>query len=262
MPCQCYVCSLAAPTWRRRHRRFTVRSDSASLSRNQAIVRSFACSDRVFMANNGKKHEGPAAGQSEKPASPITSNPLTQALLFAWGFLRHPNMVGWCLPSSRFLVDEVLKQIDWNKAKVIVEYGPGVGAFTTRLLERMRPDATLIALEINPTYITHLQRTLNDPRLVLLGESATEIEAVLARHGVAGADYIISGIPFKTIPDPVREEIVRKTHAALAPDGQFLVYQFSRAVLPYLERVFGRVSRDFEFFNILQARLFYCARSA
>jgi phospholipid N-methyltransferase len=98
------------------------------------------------------------------------------------------------------------------------------------------------------------------PRFQLVNESATEIDAVLTRVGYVHADYIISGIPFKTIPHAIRDTIVRKTHSVLEPNGSFMVYQFSGAVLPYLEKVFGRVSREFEFLNILPARLFYCAR--
>ena len=79
------------------------------------------------------------------------------------------------LPSSPFLVDAVLKQIDWDAARVIVEYGPGVGTFTTRVLERMRPDAKLIALETNPEFFQFLSRSLADPRLELVHESATEV---------------------------------------------------------------------------------------
>ncbi len=169
-------------------------------------------------------------------------------------------MVGWVLPSSPFLVKQLLKQVDWDRARVIVEYGPGVGAFTTRVLERMRPDARLIALEINPDFCRFLRRCVQDPRFELVNESATEIDAVLARFGYTHADYIISGIPFRTIPHAIRDTIVRKTHSVLGPNGSFLVYQFSSAVQPYLERVFGRVSREFELLNILPARLFYCAR--
>ena len=101
---------------------------------------------------------------------------------------------------------------------------------------------------------------MQDPRLHLVRESATEIDAVLARLGHAHADYVISGIPFKTLPHALRDTIVRKTHSVLRPEGSFLVYQFSNTVLPYLERVFGQVSRDFELLNIIPARLFYCAR--
>jgi len=183
-----------------------------------------------------------------------------QFFLFARNFLKHPNMVGWVFPSSPFLVDEVLKQIDWDRARVVVEYGPGVGAFTTKVLERMHPDARLVALEINPDFFQFLKGSLRDPRLHLVQESAANIDSVLARLGHSHADYVISGIPFKTIPDDLRDTIVRKTHSVLRPDGRFLVYQFSDAVRPYLEKVFRRVSRDFELLNIIPARLFFCAR--
>ena len=185
---------------------------------------------------------------------------VSQLLLFARNFLKHPNMVGWMLPSSPFVVDSVLKQIDWQAARVIVEYGPGVGTFTTRVLERMHPEATLIALETNPEFVRFLNGSLRDPRLRLVQESATEIDAVLARLGYPHADYVISGIPFKTLPHALRDTIVRKTHSVLRPSGTFLVYQLSSVVLPYLEKVFGRVSRDVELLNVIPARLFYCAR--
>src|SRR5947207_9131169 len=119
---------------------------------------------------------------------------LSQFFLFARNFLKHPNMVGWVLPSSPFLVDEVLKRVEWEKARVLVEYGPGVGAFTTKVLQRMRPDATLIALEINPEFFRFLNGSLQDPRLRLVNESAAEIDAVLARLGYSHADTVISQI--------------------------------------------------------------------
>jgi phospholipid N-methyltransferase len=181
-------------------------------------------------------------------------------MLFARNFLKHPNMVGWMLPSSPFLVNEVLKQIDWDKARVIVEYGPGVGTFTAEVLARMHPEATLIALETNAEFFEFLNGSLRDPRLRLVHESATEIDAVLKKLGYAHADHVISGIPFKTLPHALRDTIVRKTYSVLRPSGSFLVYQLSSAVLPYLEKVFGKVSRDFELLNIIPAQLFYCAR--
>src|SRR5437870_6324150 len=88
----------------------------------------------------------------------------SQLVLFARNFLKHPNMVGWMLPSSPFVVDKVLNQIDWPNAKVIVEYGPGVGTFTHEVLRRMRPDATLIALEINSDFFGFLRDSIRDPR--------------------------------------------------------------------------------------------------
>lgn len=182
-----------------------------------------------------------------------------QLLLFARNFLKHPKMLGSVIPSSRFLIQEVLRPIDWARARVIVEYGPGVGTFTGEVLQRMRPDATLIVVETNTEFVRFLQASFSDARLQVVHGSAAEIGQILAQHGKARADYIISGIPFSTMPEELRESILRATHEVLEPDGSFLVYQFSAQVLPDLRRIFGHVERGFEPINILPAQTFFCA---
>jgi phospholipid N-methyltransferase len=180
------------------------------------------------------------------------------ALLFARNFFRHPRMLGSIVPSSRFLIKQLLEPINFGRARIIVEYGPGVGGITTELLRHMRADGTLIAIETNPDFVRHLQETLSDKRLRVVEGSAAQVDEILGRLGLPRADYIISGIPFSTIAAPVREQILRKTHDVLEPRGAFLVYQFSTRVLQDLERVFGCVGRRFQPWNVLPAHLFIC----
>ena len=116
------------------------------------------------------------------PSSPL--KPLSETLLFASNFLRHPNMLDSIIPSSRFLVDQVLEPIDWGRARVIVEYGPGVGTLTSEILHRMRNDAQLVAIETNRDFVRFLQRTLPDPRLHVVHDSAAEVQPVLMRLGL------------------------------------------------------------------------------
>jgi phospholipid N-methyltransferase len=183
---------------------------------------------------------------------------IDQMLLFARNFVKHPVMLGSVIPSSRFLINEVLGQVNWKRARVIVEYGPGVGTFTGEILRRMSPDASLVVLETNREFVDFLRRSIPDERLHVIHGSAADVREELQRLGFESADYIISGIPFSTMPDEVREAILRATRNALHPQGAFLVYQFSARVLPYLEQVFRAVHRSFEPLNILPAQLFYC----
>ncbi len=189
-----------------------------------------------------------------------TSSRGEQNLLFARNFLKHPKMLGSIIPSSRFLVNQVLRKVDWDKAKVIVEYGPGVGTFTREILRRMAADAMLFVFETNPDFVQFLQSRLEDPRLHVVHGSAGDVDAVLQKYGKSHADYVISGIPFSTMPETVRDAILHATHSILHPQGAFLVYQFSASVLPHLTRFFSDVSRSFEPLNILPARLFYCVK--
>jgi phospholipid N-methyltransferase len=183
---------------------------------------------------------------------------IERAALFARNFIKHPRMLGSLIPSSRFLVRRLLRQIRWSNARVIVEYGPGVGTFTTEILRRMRPDATLIVIETNEDFVDFLRRAIQDERLHVIHGSAAEVEEALSTLGLLHADYIISGIPYSTMPDDIRSGILNASHNALSAEGMFLVYQFSRASLPYLKQVFGRVELDFEPLNILPATLYYC----
>lgn len=181
-----------------------------------------------------------------------------ETLLFAKNFLQHPRMLGSLIPSSRFLIDRLLSRVDWKRAKTIVEYGPGVGTITAHILSRMSPDARLVVFEMNEDFVHYLARTFPDPRLHVVHGSAESVQKELDRLKLDGADYIISGIPYTTMPVELREKIMRESREALNPGGAALVYQFTRAVLPYLRSHFHQIDQDFEPRNILPARLFYC----
>jgi phospholipid N-methyltransferase len=183
-------------------------------------------------------------------------------LLFARNFFRHPRMLGSIVPSSRFLIKQLLEPIDWAQARVIVEYGPGVGGITAEVLRRMRPDASLIAIETNPEFVEFLRSSTKDERLHVVEASAASVAEILRQHGHEKASYIISGIPFSTIPAPVRERILRETCRVLEPRGAFLVYQFSSRVLQDLQRIFQYVRRQFEPLNVLPAHLYFCRPGA
>ncbi len=173
-------------------------------------------------------------------------------------FFKHPKQLGSLVPSSRYLVNNLLSRIDWQRARVIVEYGPGIGNMTQEILKRMRSDAVLVAIEMNSEFVRFIRREVPDPRLRVVCGSACEVREILTRLNLERADFVISGIPYTTIPAPVRRQILTDTHKLLHPEGGFLVYQFTRTVLPYLVPVFGKVQQDFEPRNILPARLFYC----
>lgn len=183
---------------------------------------------------------------------------LDRTVLFARNFVKHPKMLGSLIPSSRFLINRLLRRVDWARADVIIEYGPGVGVITSEILRRMKPSATLIAIEMNGEFVEYLRRALPDQRLHVLHGSAAEVETALRDQGLTHADYIISGIPYSTMPAEVRKAILDSSYAVLSAHGAFLVYQFSRAARPYLEQTFKQVELDFEPLNILPATLFYC----
>lgn len=179
---------------------------------------------------------------------------------FLRGFIKNPVMVGSVIPSSKVLIDKMLGPVNWDETKLFVEYGPGVGTFTRPILDRLRKDATLIAIDTNPDFIDYLSREIADPRLVAVHGSAADVEAIVRSHGFDHADYVVSGLPFSTLPPGVGDAIGSATARVTRPGGAFLVYQFSPKVRDFIAPYFERIERGFEWINVPPATLFWAWR--
>lgn len=181
---------------------------------------------------------------------------------FLRGFLKNPVMVGSVIPSSRVLIDKMLGPVDWANTKLFVEYGPGVGTFTRPVLERLSPDAKLVTIDTNPEFTRYLTSAIDDPRLVAINGSAADVEKILAERELGSADYVLSGLPFSTLPAGVGEDIAEATANVLRPGGAFLVYQFSPKVLDFIRPHFAPIKRGFEWINVPPATLFWAYKGA
>lgn len=183
------------------------------------------------------------------------------SLFFFRQFLKTPRTVGSVIPTSRAAIRALLGAVDWRTAACVVEYGPGTGVFTRALLARMGPHARLIAVDTNPIFATYLRHGIHDRRLTIVDGSAADIEAILANHDIDHADYVISGLPFSTIPHEIALAIMDATARAVRPGGAFLVYQYSLFVLPMLKARFGRVDLGRAWRCVPPARLFRAWRT-
>jgi phospholipid N-methyltransferase len=177
--------------------------------------------------------------------------------MFFRGFLKHPVMVGSVIPSSDRLIARMLAPVDWANCKLFVEYGPGVGTFCRPILERMAPDAQLVAIDTNADFIDYLGDTIRDSRFSAVHGSASDVASIVADHGHAQADYVLSGLPFSTLPPGVGAAIARETYGALRPGGAFLVYQFNPKVRDFLNPHFSRIDHRMEWWNVPPAQLYW-----
>lgn len=180
--------------------------------------------------------------------------------IFLKNFIRHPLMLGSVIPSSRYLISRVLDKVDWEKTQTAVEYGPGVGTFTRPILNQMRGDGRLLAIELNLEFAQLLRSDIDDGRLRVAHGSCVEVGKWMESHGLEEADFVLSGIPYTVLPRELRHGILTATREAMSADGVLVVYQYTRAVLPDLQRVFTVVEDEFEPLNILPARVFICRK--
>jgi len=120
--------------------------------------------------------------------------------LFFKRFLKRPFQIASIVPSSKALVERVADKIDFERARVIAEYGPGEGVHSREIARRMRPDCKLLLFELDPAFSRDLQRQFSDdPRVHVINDNAAHLPLELRRRGIDWCDYIVSGIPFSIL---------------------------------------------------------------
>jgi phospholipid N-methyltransferase len=177
--------------------------------------------------------------------------------MFLRGFFKHPVMVGSIVPSSGKLIRKMLGPVDWENTKLFVEYGPGVGTFCPHILALLPADAKYIAIDTNPDFIRYLRHEITDPRLLAVSGSAADVRQIVEDHGFDHADYVLSGLPFSTLPAGVGDAIGQATADVLRPGGAFLVYQFSPKCRDFIEPYIPKVDHDMEWWNVPPAQLYW-----
>jgi phospholipid N-methyltransferase len=159
-------------------------------------------------------------------------------------------MVGSIIPSSASTIDKMLAPVNWGECKLFVEYGPGVGTFCRPVLDRLPRGGELVVIDTNPLFIDYLKRTINDSRFHAILGSAENVEDIVRSLGHEQADYVLSGLPFSTLPDGVGPAIVAATHRVVRPGGAFLTYQFSTVARDLTARHFERVDTGMTWLNV------------
>lgn len=168
---------------------------------------------------------------------------------------------GTIAPSSAFLVRRLLDGVDFARARHIVELGVGTGCVTREILRRMRPDARLLCLEINPVFV-ELCSGIRDPRLTLMEACATDLPDILEREGLDGVDAVVSSLPLSIMDDELVERILDVSRDSLRPGGRFLQYQYSLSQRARLDRRYQDVGVGFTVLNVPPAFVYSCAREA
>ena len=177
---------------------------------------------------------------------------------FIKGFLKNWREVGSVIPSSRFLANKMIDPIDFKKAKVIVELGPGLGCFTGKILEMMREDAKLLIFEINADFCQEMSKN-KDSRLIVFNVSALDMAYHLKE---IKTDYVISGIPLSTLSDDSRWLLLKAVKNILSDRGVYIQFQYSLGSYKKLKSIFSKVSLKFTLFNAPPAFVYQCVKDS
>lgn len=162
--------------------------------------------------------------------------------------IKNIKTTGTFTRSSSYLCKTILKEIDFKKADVIVELGGGDGVITRHLLKKMKPDASLLTFEIHPPFLEIL-KTIEDPRLHIIQESAANIKEELDKRKITRVEYIVSGLPLVNFPENVALQIVKACKSVLKPGGRYIQFHYSLLARKLYKNVFGNVKVRIQLIN-------------
>jgi len=187
---------------------------------------------------------------------------VSSGLYFLKQYITKPRTVGAVLPSSKYLADKMTQNINFEDAKCIVEYGAGTGVFTDSLIAKRHPDTILIIFENNSDFYSELsEKYSKELNLYVVSDSAEHIGKHLNQHGLESADYIISGLPFASLPLSVSSNIMEQTKKYLKQGGNFVTFQYTLLKREFIGQYFQDITIKKEIRNVPPAYVFCCKQS-
>ena len=179
---------------------------------------------------------------------------------FVWQYLFKPRTVGAVLPSSKYLARKMVKSIDFENAKCIVEYGSGTGVFTEYILQ-MRNAATIVILfETNEMFYQMLEeRYKEEPNVYIVRDSAENVGWYLEKYNIQCVDYVVSGLPFASLPVEVSMKILQQTKLYMNPaGGNFITFQYTLFKKDFIQQFFDTIEVTRELRNVPPAYVLRC----
>lgn len=173
-------------------------------------------------------------------------------------FFKDKKMVGAVSPSSKFLGEKMLVNVDFSKEKTIVELGPGTGVFTDLIISRLAPDAKLLVFELNDNFFHSLNDRITDERVQIIHDSAEHINKYLESD--QKADVIISSLPLMVFSQELREDVVNESYDCLKSGGQYIQFQYSTQSKKILQSKYKDVSIKFTVKNLPPAFVYTCLK--
>lgn len=143
--------------------------------------------------------------------------------------MAHPVRTGAIAPSSNKLADVISESARLEDASVIIEWGPGTGVFTERILQKKRPDATFFAVEMNEVFATVTQARCPDARIYQ--DSAVNTRAYLEQLGHSHCDAVVCGLPWASFDEFLQDELLDTLVTILRPGGRFLTFAYLQGLL-------------------------------
>lgn len=182
-----------------------------------------------------------------------------KSIKFLFQYLFYPREIGAVLPSSSYLAEKMVKTVDFQSAKYIVELGGGTGVFTDKIINYRKPDTVVMIFESNKMFYEMLnEKYQSENNLFIINDTAENIDKYVKKYGFPYIDYVISGLPFASLPNNVSNVILNKTRRVLNNEGKFITFQYTLFKKTMFNQYFEHIDIQREYRNAPPAYVLSC----
>ncbi len=152
-------------------------------------------------------------------------------LTFISEIIRKPGEVGAVAPSSKYLGIEISNYVKSPSEPInVIEVGPGTGAFTKIIADKLKATDRLDVIEFNPEFVKVLKEKMNDyPNVFVHCLSITDWKPDYKY------DYMVSSLPFNVFDDSFVKVILNHYEDIMKPNS--MISYFEYMLFPKLKKM-------------------------
>ena len=139
-------------------------------------------------------------------------------------FMLYPKATGAIAPSSERLSEMITDIANLSEVTTVIEFGPGTGVFTEKIIKKLPRDANFMAIESNADFVAATKSRC--PRARIYHDNAVHAKKFLEAHGISQCDCIISGLPWASFDEQLQNQLLSTILDILQPGGKFLTFAY------------------------------------
>ncbi|MCA1686249.1 MAG: methyltransferase domain-containing protein [Planctomycetia bacterium] len=185
---------------------------------------------------------------------------MSDTSLFLGKFLRHGTAIASLAPSSPWLSRTTVRNVDWSRARVVVELGAGTGPITRVIAGRAHPDCKVVVLERDPDFARLLRERFQGlANFEIVEGDVRDLAGILSDRSIGRVDHVISGLPVPSFPKGLQKDLFRVVRGILAPEATYnQITELPLIYWPFYRRYFEEVRFAFQPLNFPPAGAYFC----
>ena len=148
---------------------------------------------------------------------------LDHYLTFAREMLAGPRAMGAVCPSSPYPARAMAGELDNIDDGLVLELGAGTGSITHALLQQGVAPERLVAVERSAALAAHLRKRF--PAIRVIEGDATQLRNLLGEDADS-VQAVVSGLPLRSLPSTVVQEISQQVRHLLPENGFFVQFTY------------------------------------